>query len=61
MYLSQPGRDLSVDLTGGYARDVWVMLQEIHGFTYVYYAYKYNNCGNNTYHVRQWVMVVERV
>ncbi|KAK4316820.1 hypothetical protein Pmani_012074 [Petrolisthes manimaculis] len=34
IYLSEPGPDLSVEVTGGYAKDVWDMLQEIHGFTY---------------------------
>ncbi|XP_071519965.1 glutamate receptor ionotropic, kainate 3-like [Panulirus ornatus] len=33
-YLSEPDSQMNVEITGGYAKDVWDSLKEIHGFTY---------------------------
>ncbi|KAG7158354.1 Glutamate receptor ionotropic, kainate 2-like 15 [Homarus americanus] len=33
-YLSEPDSQMNVQITGGYTKDVWDALQEIHGFTY---------------------------
>ncbi|XP_050736975.1 glutamate receptor ionotropic, kainate 4-like [Eriocheir sinensis] len=34
VYVSKPDEDNNVEITGGFAKDIWDGLQEIHGFTY---------------------------